>query len=240
ILTPPPSSVTPSTITNPLPHPRQRPLKSGGPKESALIRYLDEHILLAKRRWAKRRFDDGSAGDVKGYHSFKEAGKDIDSLIDVVWVSGTPSLQVPYLLNLALMVLDFLPGFAPSPKTTFKILDKLDLAFASLLQGHNIETGEALPGFEGGRGISTTEKVRMKSVVERTRVTVVDIMSVGDVHPDDGEEHMDTDEDDSMDEDENDVEGNLWEMDIAKVYEITIGELGDTLGGPPIGIVPDG
>lgn len=89
LITPPPSSTTSSTVANSLPSPRQRPLKSGGPKESAFIRYVDQNILLAKRRWAKRKFDDGSTGEVKGYHSFKEAGKDLDSLIDVVWVSGT-------------------------------------------------------------------------------------------------------------------------------------------------------
>jgi hypothetical protein len=89
LITPPPSSAASSTVANSLPSPRQHPLKSGGPKESAFIRYVDQGILLAKRRWAKRKFDDGSAGEVKGYHSFKEAGKDLDSLIDVVWVSGT-------------------------------------------------------------------------------------------------------------------------------------------------------
>lgn len=34
-------------------------------------------------------FKDEDAGDVKGYHSFKEVAKDIDALVDLVWVSGT-------------------------------------------------------------------------------------------------------------------------------------------------------
>jgi len=240
LITPPPSSAASSTVANSLPSPRQHPLKSGGPKESAFIRYVDQGILLAKRRWAKRKFDDGSAGEVKGYHSFKEAGKDLDSLIDVVWVSGTPGLQIPYLLSIALLVVDFLPGFDPSLKLTFKLLDKLDLAFASLLQGRDIDTGEILPGFEGGRGVNATEKVRIRSLVERTRICVVDVTS-GKVNIGESEEQMETDEDESMDEDgDDDNEGYLWEMEIATVYDRTIGELGDTLDSAPIGIVTDG
>jgi len=151
------------------------------------------------------------------------------------------SLQIPYLLNIALLVVDFLPGFDPSPKLTFKLLDKLDLAFASLLQGRDIDTGEILPGFEGGRGVNATEKVRIRSLVERTRICVVDVMS-REVNIGESEEQMETDEDESMDEDgdDDDNEGNLWEMEIATVYDRTIGELGDTLDSVLIGIVTDG
>ena len=151
------------------------------------------------------------------------------------------SLQIPYLLSIALLVVDFLPGFDPSLKLTFKLLDKLDLAFASLLQGRDIDTGEILPGFEGGRGVNATEKVRIRSLVERTRICVVDVMS-GKVNIGESEEQMETDEDESMDEDgdDDDNEGYLWEMEIATVYDRTIGELGGTLDSAPIGIVTDG
>lgn len=67
-----------------------------------------------QRRYAKRGSssadatgisanNDGSGsarsggGDVKGYASLKEACRDIDQLIDVVWVSGTRGCSyVPY------------------------------------------------------------------------------------------------------------------------------------------------
>lgn len=91
MLTPPASSVAPSHHPSPLPRPRKHPLKPGGVKESFLISYLDQTITGVKRRWAKRMFKDDEIeqGDVKGYHHFWEAAKDIDGLIDVIWVSGS-------------------------------------------------------------------------------------------------------------------------------------------------------
>ncbi|KAF2493908.1 hypothetical protein BU16DRAFT_528100 [Lophium mytilinum] len=90
ILTPPASSIAASsTIQSPLPHPRALPLKRGSTKESEFIHYVDDTLLLVQRRWAKRAFDDALAGRVKGYHSFREAAKDLNDLIDVVWVSAT-------------------------------------------------------------------------------------------------------------------------------------------------------
>jgi hypothetical protein len=150
-------------------------------------------------------------------------------------------LQIPYLLALALLVVDTMPGFAPAPKTMFRLLHKLDSAFASLMQGVDMETGEPLPGFESGQKVNDTEKVRIKSLVERTRLTVVDVMSSGDFEASEAEpDETDADSADNMD-------GNVelpdletgWEMEIAKVYDRTILELGDTIGGTPIGIVTD-
>src|ERR1700761_184162 len=86
------------------------------------------------------------------------------------------SLQVPYLLTLASLVTQYLPSFPAAPRATFKLLSKLDLAFASLLQGRHVETGEALPGFERGKVVSGTEKVRMKSLVDQTRMTVIHVI----------------------------------------------------------------
>ncbi|KAF2475994.1 uncharacterized protein BDR25DRAFT_339892 [Lindgomyces ingoldianus] len=247
VLTPPASSVTTSHHPSPLPRPRQHPLKPGGVKESSLISYLDQTVKAVKRRWAKRMFKDEELGqgDVKGYHHFREAAKDIEDLVDVIWVSGSPNLQTPYLLTIALMITDFLPGFPPSPRITFRLLDKMDHAFSSLLQGKDSDTGDILPGFENGRKLSTTDKVRLKSLVERTRLTVVDVLGDDNADGEKEDESMGegTDGEDTVkfegfgneDEDEDEWE----EMEIAKVYERTIGELGDVLGGPPIGIITD-
>jgi len=106
-----------------------------------------------------------------------------------------------------------------------------------MLQGANAETGETLPGFEGGRGsVSITEKVRMRGLVERTRVTVVEVAGKGAYVTDIGDAaptHYDsTTEDDNADTmDGLSVEGNhgRWEMEIARVYEKTIMELGMAL-----------
>jgi hypothetical protein len=96
IPTPPASSVAPSHHPCPLPQPRKTPLKPGGVKESELINYLDHNITTIKHRWAKRMFKDDEGGPAmhaanneKGYRTFKQAAKDLDGLVDVVWVSGS-------------------------------------------------------------------------------------------------------------------------------------------------------
>jgi hypothetical protein len=93
LLSPPPSSLASSTIRVSLPQARAHPLKAGSAKESELIRYLDERILHVQRRFAKRGTQPTSRLDPKldvdGYKSFGEAAKDVESLVDLLWMSGT-------------------------------------------------------------------------------------------------------------------------------------------------------
>ena len=151
------------------------------------------------------------------------------------------TLQTSYLLTIALSVITYLPSFPFSPRPTFRILGKLDLAFASLLQGSNIETGERLTGFEGllgARGIDNTKRVRMRGIVERTRVSVVEVAAKHGSNADtESMYQVTTDEDTVMDDDSigedeysiaNRGQGN-WEMEIARVYEQTIVLLGESL-----------
>jgi hypothetical protein len=151
-----------------------------------------------------------------------------------------------------LLVTQFLPEFPPQPKPTFKLLSKLDITFASLLQGRHIETGEPLPGFEGGRAVSGTEKVRIKSLVDQTRIVVVNVIGSlgGSEMGDDFDDSDDTDDTNDFDADDDDDDDdamdheelasiNRREMGIARVYDRTVVELGDVLGGTPIGIISD-
>lgn len=170
------------------------------------------------------------------------------------------NLQIPYLLNLAVLTADFLPLFrntSRSTQATFRLLSKLDYAFSSLLTGHDSSTGEHLPGFEAGRTVFTTDKVRLKGIVDRTRLTVVRVVTGERVTGDeDTGEAMDTDTDDDQEietrrnqdtvvfegfeDNEDDEEDEEWaERNVGSIYEKTIGELGDVLGGPPIGIITD-
>ena len=217
ILSPPASSVLSSTTTttaSALPHPRNAPLRAGGSKESAFIRYVDQQILHVQRRFAKRTSPRGSGlsdvdrdkadawGDVPGYHTMGDACRDIEALVDVVWVSGTPSLQVPYLISLALLLATIVAAMPPSAKRLFRLMGKLDRAFAGLIQGRDVDTGERLPGFERLRGVSGTEKVRIRSLVERTRVGVMEAFKRGEFELDEPEqdetdaERMETDTED--------------------------------------------
>lgn len=156
------------------------------------------------------------------------------------------SLQTSYLLNIALTACDDLVAFPFDPRPTFHLLQKLDLAFYSLLLGTNSETGEILPGFEGGRArLSTTEKVRMRGSVERTRVAIVEVAGTGGsttevastVYTDDDiTTDGNDDDDDAMGVLQVDGNHGRWEMEVARVYEKTIVELGMSLdvamGGP--------
>lgn len=155
-------------------------------------------------------------------------------------------LQITFLLTIALSVTTSLQSFPFTPRPTFSFLRKLDLAFSSLLKGVSVETGQPLPGFDGGKGqLSTTEKVRIRGIVERTRVAVVGVAgkeeSLVDVKSTPLTE-TDTEDDFNMTADDDDVENaedesshRRWEMDIARVYERTIVELGMALDASPIG-----
>ncbi|KZM20240.1 uncharacterized protein EKO05_0003687 [Ascochyta rabiei] len=262
--TPPASSVATSQHSSPLPQPRRHPLPPGGTKESELIRYLDYGVNRIQKRVDNRvtnRKTPALMGQEEGYRAFWEVAKDLDGLVDVVWVSGSPNLQIPYLLNIAVLTADYLSQFhstTRSTQATFRLLSKLDFAFSSLLAGHNSSTGEALPGFEAGRSVATTDKVRLKGIVDRTRLNVVRVLSgesvVGDVEDED--EAMDADPDgdqkrqapgdqgtvvfEGFEDNEDEEEDEEWEeRNMGNIYEKTIGELGDVLGGPPIGIITD-
>lgn len=171
------------------------------------------------------------------------------------------NLQTPYLLNIAVLTTEFLTLFPVSDrskKAIFSLLSKLDYAFSSLLTGHDTATGEALSGFENGRSISTTDKVRLKGIVDRTRLTVVRVMSQESVLGND-DSHVESANSDvegetplppvdtqdtivfeGFEDNDGDDEDDDWEeRNIGSIYEKTIAELGDVLRGPPIGIISD-
>ncbi|KAI1925691.1 hypothetical protein LOZ66_004904 [Ophidiomyces ophidiicola] len=251
----PSSALSSATLSHTLPQQRHHPLKSGSPKETAVINYVDNHILTINRRHAKK-FSSSFAGEKdeeRGYERFREVVKDIEAVIDVLWVSGTPSLQTPYLISLAGLFNTYLPDYSFSPKSTFRLVKKLDAMFASLLQGEDVETGQPLPGFETRRNqVSMTEKVRIKSIAESTRMTVLDVQDEGgpseyDYEDDegDGSETEGVDDDDMRlgmgggDDDGGDFGTGeyvdapgpgRWEMESARVFEKTIQLLGDELG----------
>lgn len=93
---PAPSAMSSSTMTpSTLPRQRTRPLKSGSMKETALINHIDKEILKVSRRHAKKfssaigKQDEPEDKNERGYESFKEVVKDIEPIIDVIWISGT-------------------------------------------------------------------------------------------------------------------------------------------------------
>ncbi|KAL8781679.1 MAG: hypothetical protein Q9213_005896 [Squamulea squamosa] len=249
-----------------LPQPRSRPLKSGSTKESEFINHVEQKLLAISRRYENRfsaTLSEEENPDVegRGYKNIGEEMRDLDSVVDIIWISGTrrpftlytihhyrttlidniASLQIAFLLTVALTVMTSLPSFPFMPRPTFQLLQKLDVIFTSLLKGVSVETGELLPGFETGRSrLSITEKVRMRGIVERTRIAVVDVASkdgsLADVSTasqpimtDTEDDFNMTTEDEDMDVLEDENSHRRWETDIARVYERTIVELGMAL-----------
>lgn len=90
--TPPASSAAPSQHSSPLPQPRKRPLQPGGTKEGELIGYLDHGINQVQKRVDNRvtnRKTPMLLGQEEGYRAFWEVARDLDGLVDVIWVSGS-------------------------------------------------------------------------------------------------------------------------------------------------------
>lgn len=157
---------------------------------------------------------------------------------------------MPYLLNLAGDFNEWLTHFPPAPAATLALLRKLDHCFASLLDGRDVDTHEPLPGFEDGRrraGLTGTDMVRCRSTVEQTRRLVVDVMS--NEAPED-EDDQDDNPGAWMTDTEAETDGSVarvgvWEededrlhMDVARVYENTLVQLGARLGdGGGVGAV---
>ncbi|KAL1839636.1 hypothetical protein VTJ49DRAFT_1297 [Mycothermus thermophilus] len=250
---PAPTTSTVSTIRPDLPHPRRQPLRPGSAKEDQVRDFISDRMSHITRRFVKKTGGaslDGDPGDdVEGYKSMAELCKDLDEVINIIWLSGTPSLQIPSLLNIASEFNTWIPSFPPSPTAMLGILHKLDHCFASLLAGEDAETHEPLPGFDKGlrSGLSRTDMVRCKSTVQHTRVLVVDVMSKreGEGEEDGGESRDQTgDEYDDSGAEGSRQRGGLGledddneelHMDVARVYEKTLVKLGETLAESGVG-----
>jgi hypothetical protein len=160
-------------------------------------------------------------------------------------------LQIPFLLRLASDFTQFVRSFPPSPKATFDLLGKLDHCFSSILMGRDLETKEWLPGFENSMraGMTTTDMVRCRSLVEQTRVLMVEVMSSGDFDDEEDEKTNDTEDEDDVGHQTDDTEMGFsdtntlrpatWDadedrlhLDAARIYENTIVQLGERLGDP--------
>ncbi|KAM0227709.1 hypothetical protein ACHAP5_012123 [Fusarium lateritium] len=221
-----------------LPAPRNKSLKPNSSKEFMVRRYAEEQLLLITRRYVKK-FGNPEPGDsVVGYKRFGEVCRDLDSIINVLWRSGTPTLQIPFLLRLASDFTRYVRSFPPAPKASFSVLRKLDHCFASLLSGQDIETHETLPGFENGLrgGLTTTEMIRCRSLVDQCRVLMVEVMR-DPTEEDEEDEEPETDTDTDMEgpairgwggvEDDDEM---MLQLDAARVFEKTIVHLNERLG----------
>lgn len=229
-------------------------MRPGSSKEDLIRRYAEEQLMSIGRRYVKK-FSNETGDQATGYKSFGEACRDMDSLVNLLWLSGTrasvfpplrladvyiASLQIPFLLRLVGDLTQYVRSFPPSPKASFALLGKLDHVFASLLSGQDSETKETLPGFENGlrAGMTTTDMVRCRSLVEQTRVLMVEVLSSNHVDEEEEEDDEDT-EMETTDTEGGASTGATWDidedsvhLDAARIFEKTIVQLNERLGDP--------
>ncbi|KAI6782693.1 meiotic recombination protein DMC1 [Emericellopsis cladophorae] len=89
---PAPSSASTGSSPN-LPHPRSRSLQSGSRKEEMVRRYVEDRLLHISRRYVKKFGDPDVGSDVVGYKTFSEVARDLDTVINVLWLSATQVLS---------------------------------------------------------------------------------------------------------------------------------------------------
>lgn len=150
----------------------------------------------------------------------------IESGLMVLWLA---SLQVPYLLSLATILCSYLPAFSFAPDPTFRMIRKLDMAFSSLLRGPPLS-----PSTVDSRQnlVSLTDQVRIRSVTELTRVSVVDMLSSRHqptAQKDESEvDYTTSDEPDSITGKKAEISSHLLQL-ASQVYLNTLDLLGDSL-----------
>ncbi|KAH0606713.1 uncharacterized protein H6S33_003547 [Morchella sextelata] len=231
---PAPSDVS-TTSYHTLPHPRSSgPLKAGSRPESNLIAYLDVQLLEVSRKYAKK-FHEG------GYFDIKTIAEDLERLVDVLWVSSTPTLQIHYMLQMANSFNDYLASFPPHLKVTLRLLDTFDRCFYTLITETSADPSTPLPPAFSAYQMNMTEKVRLKSMIERTRLHVVKLLESGRGAPDPltenagnfGERNEQIDIDT---ENETEVDGcgsyaddEELEIEVSKVYDRCMVQLGEGL-----------
>lgn len=218
-----------------LPTPRTRPLPAGSAKLKSLIFYLDDKILHVNRRYAKSFAEDPeNKSPQAGYTDFIQVIADIDSLVDVVWTSATPSIQIQYLLLLAGYFRSYMHSFSFDTRS-FVLARKFDMAFSTILQSANEDE------------LNTTNKVRIRSLAQETRFEMIGVASKSGLNVEDSDS-----DDEPIFEDVTsntgmaiDLETNHKEdttsqsiaLSLGKVYEKTLDILGGDLASlPPISV----
>lgn len=136
---------------------------------------------------------------------------------------------------------DYLASFPPDLKVTLRLLDTFDRCFYTLITGTSTDLSIPLPPAFSVSQMNMTEKVRLRSMIERTRLHVVKLLESGRGALDSltenarnfGERNEQTDIDT---ENETKVDGRgsyaddeELEIEVSKVYERCMVQLGEGL-----------
>ncbi|KAJ5782141.1 hypothetical protein N7457_003915 [Penicillium paradoxum] len=201
-----------------LPQQRAQPIPSGSEEETQLRGQISTGIERVTYR--KMKSDMGmdapeTPASERRYNSFKDLAADVEGLVDTLWASATPAIQTEALITLAGLTQTSLPAFPFEAQPTLSIFYKLDSVFAALCTATHPLSGAVLPGAQPGQSLATeTQKVRIRSLAERTRLEVFACLgrSHQKVNPANGDEWDD-------DEDSGDEVDEPWMLEATRVYE---------------------
>ncbi|KAK9469440.1 hypothetical protein V1512DRAFT_8255 [Lipomyces arxii] len=138
-------------------------------QQSKLINYLDDQLLQISRKYVKKFSDSGNA---ETYLSLDPLLDDISKVVDLLWYSvsatSTTFIQTQYLIKIADDLNDYMSTLkADSHDKLFIFLRKMDKILFRLIVGD-------IPSHNR---MSNTERTRLESVAERTRVLMVSLLS---------------------------------------------------------------
>lgn len=85
---PAPSNTSPRPSSG-LPRPRAHPLRPGSAKEDKIRTYVENQLMSINRRLVKKFQKPKQGDDVVGYKNVDELCKDVEDILDVLWLSGT-------------------------------------------------------------------------------------------------------------------------------------------------------
>ncbi|KAJ6015795.1 hypothetical protein N7540_010386 [Penicillium herquei] len=195
-----------------LPDQRSEPFPSGSYEENQIRGQLNVGLERIDLRLMKARLgiDITTLSMETRYHDFTELSTDVERLVDILWISATPSIQIEGLLALAGITEEAISIFNFDPEPVMTMLHKFDVIFVALCTGQHPTTHEPLPGVAAGQPLVTqTQQVRMRSLAEATRSKVFQVSSSL------------IDSDDSGDEEDVDGSRSLM-MALTYIYERTL------------------
>lgn len=200
---------TPTLI---LPNQRPSPVTPGSEDETQLRGRLTtglERITYRQMKADMGMDAPGTPHTDRRYENFKELADDIEGMVDMLWVSATPSIQVEGLITLAGILEMALKSYPFDPEPILGILHKFDCVFEALCTGVHPLTNEPIPGAgDRWQTVTQTQKVRIRSLAEMTRNKLFSML------PDDEDE---------------DVE-QPWLIEVTRVYDRTLMLLADEGG----------
>ncbi|KAJ5707976.1 hypothetical protein N7488_007777 [Penicillium malachiteum] len=221
-----------------LPAQRSAPFPSGSYEENQVRGQLNAGLERIDLRLMKTRLgiDIHTSPTETRYLEFEDLSADVDRLVNILWVSATPSIQIEGLLALAGITEQALSMFDFDPEPILTILHKFDVIFVALCTGKHPFTQEPLPGVVEGQSLATqTQQVRMRSLAEATRFKVFQVASFSssddsievEEERNEGEhgyerEYEDEDEDENEDAYEDGDDSPSLMMALTYIYERTL------------------